>query len=212
MTSYVKPFGRAPMSSVMNTATNRRAPVPVRSSHRQCVRCGKLLSRAAFACRRCGKRQRIRPRTMLLALTGCLLAGMFAVASASALLTPVHVPEAAPAWPKMAAAPVIPRASAEVTAAELWAAYARDAADADRQFRDKSVVVNGIVQSIERDFEGSMVARLSTGDAFETVNAKLATRDDPTLVGVLKGRTVSLLCVGRGALLGSPQLGGCFVR
>jgi len=149
---------------------------------------------------------------MLLALTGCLLAGMFAVASASALLTPVHVPEAAPAWPKMAAAPVIPRASAEVTAAELWAAYARDAADADRQFRDKSVVVNGIVQSIERDFEGSMVARLSTGDAFETVNAKLATRDDPTLVGVLKGRTVSLLCVGRGALLGSPQLGGCFVR
>jgi hypothetical protein len=68
------------------------------------------------------------------------------------------------------------------------------------------------VRSIERDYEGSMVARLSTGDAFETVNAKLATRNDPTMVGVTKGRPVSLLCVGRGALLGAPQLGGCFVR
>ena len=74
------------------------------------------------------------------------------------------------------------------------------------------MVVTGVVRSVERDYEGSMVARLSTGDAFETVNAKLATRNDPTMVGVSKGRPVSLLCVGRGALLGAPQLGGCFVR
>ena len=149
---------------------------------------------------------------MLLVLSGCLLAGMFAVASASALLTPPPVQDAAPAWPKMAAAPAIPKASAEVTASELWAAYARDPAQADLQFRDRSVVVTGVVRSIERDYEGSMVARLSTGDAFETVNAKLATRNDPTMVGVTKGRPVSLLCVGRGALMGAPQLGGCFVR
>ena len=106
----------------------------------------------------------------------------------------------------------MPKASAQVTASELWAAYARNAAEADHLYRDRSVVVNGIVRSVERDLEGSMVARLSTGDAFETVNAKLATRDDPTMVGVIKGRPVSLLCVGRGALMGAPQLGGCFVR
>ena len=57
-----------------------------------------------------------------------------------------------------------------------------------------------------------MVARLSTGDAFETVNAKLATRTTRPMVGVIKGRPVSLFCVGRGALMGAPQLGGCFVR
>ena len=102
----------------------------------------------------------------------------------------------------MAAAPAIPKASAEVTASELWAAYARDPAQANLQFRDRAVVVTGVVRSVERDYEGSMVARLSTGDAFETVNAKLATRNDPTLVGVTKGRPVSLLCVGRGALDG----------
>ena len=149
---------------------------------------------------------------MLLALSGCLIGGMFAVASASALMNAPHTPEAAPAWPKMAAAPTTAKAANEVTAAELWAAYARNAPEADRQFRDRSVIVNGIVNSVDRDYEGSMVARLSTGDAFDTVNAKLATRNDPTLVGVIKGRPVSLLCVGRGALLGAPQLGGCFVR
>jgi len=196
----------------MDTASARRASFPMGTNYKQCVKCGKLVSRAAFACRRCGKRQRIRPRTMMLVLSFCLVAGMFAVATASALLTPPAVPEAAPAWPKTAAAPAVPKASAQVTAAELWASYARDPADANRQFRDKSVVVTGIVRSIERDFEGSMIARLATGDAFETVNAKLATRDDPTMVGVIKGRSVSLLCVGRGVLMGAPQLSGCFVR
>lgn len=149
---------------------------------------------------------------MVLVLSGCLVAGMFAVATASALLTPPPVPEAAPAWPKEAAAPVMPKAASQVTAAELWAAYSRDRADADRQFRDKSVAVTGVVRSIERDFDGTLFARLSTGDAFETVNAKLATRNDPTMAGVVKGRVVSLLCVGRGALLGAPLLSGCFVR
>jgi ribosomal protein L40E len=196
----------------MDTASARRASFPTGTNYKQCMKCGKLVSRAAFACRRCGKRQRIRPRTMMLVLSVVLIAGMFAVATASALLTPPPVQEAAPAWPKTAAAPAVPTASAQVTAAELWASYARDAADANHKFRDKSVVVTGIVRSIERDFEGSMIARLATGDAFETVNAKLATRDDPTMVGVIKGRSVSLLCVGRGVLMGAPQLGGCFVK
>jgi hypothetical protein len=196
----------------MTTATVRRAPYALSGNHKQCMKCGKLVSRAAFVCRRCGKKQRVRPRTVFLVLSGCLVAAMFAVASASALLTAPNPPEVAPAWPKTAAAPPIPKASTEVTAPELWAAYARNAAQADRLYRDRSVVVNGIVRSVERDFEGSMVARLSTGDAFETVNAKLATRDDPTAVGVIKGRSVSLLCVGRGALMGAPLLGGCFVR
>jgi ribosomal protein L40E len=196
----------------MNTASVRRPPYPLSANHKQCMKCGKLVSRSAFVCRRCGKKQRMRPRTMLLVLSGCLVAAMFAVASASALLTAPAPPESAPAWPKTAAAPPIPKASAQVTASELWAAYARNAAGADHLYRDRSVVVSGIVRSIERDYEGSMVARLSTGDAFETVNAKLATRDDPSTLGVIKGRNVSLLCVGRGALLGAPQLGGCFVR
>jgi hypothetical protein len=68
------------------------------------------------------------------------------------------------------------------------------------------------VRSIDRNYEGNMVVRLGTGDAFETVNGTLATRNDPALAGLAKGRAVSLLCVGRGALMGAPVLASCFVR
>jgi ribosomal protein L40E len=71
----------------MDAASARRASIPtMRSNYKQCMKCGKLVSRAAYACRRCGKRQRIRPRTMMLVLSCFVIAGMFAVASASALL------------------------------------------------------------------------------------------------------------------------------
>ena len=99
-----------------------------------------------------------------------------------------------------------------MNATDLWMAYSRDTVGADRVYRDRSLTVTGIVRSIERNYEGEMVVRLGTGDPFDTVNATLATRNDPALGTLTKGRPVSLLCVGRGALMGAPQLGGCFIR
>lgn len=197
------------MSSV---ALSRQAPYPVRVQQRRCGKCGKLVSRAAYACRRCGKSQRIRPRTLLLCLAGGLMVGMFAVASAGALL-----PQAHPSEPAAALAPPAARAAAasralEISATDLGIAYSRDAADADRAYRDRSLMVTGIVRSVDRNYEGDMVVRLGTGDAFDTVNATLATRNDPALGGLAKGRVASLLCVGRGALMGAPLLGACFLR
>jgi hypothetical protein len=198
------------MSSV---ALTRQAPYPVRVQQRRCGKCGKLVSRSAYACRRCGKSQRIRPRTILLSLSAGLMVGMFAVASASALLPQAHPAEAQPT----VAAPVVtaPAAAvrgAGVSATDLWTAYSRDAAGADRAYRDRSLTVTGVVRSIDRNYEGDMVVRLGTGDAFDTVNATLATRNDPALAGLAKGRVASLLCVGRGALMGAPLLSGCFLR
>ena len=72
--------------------------------------------------------------------------------------------------------------------------------------------MTGTVRSVDRNYEGDMVVRLGTGDAFETVNATLATRNNPVLGTLAKGRPVSLLCVGRGTLMGAPLLGSCFVR
>ena len=106
----------------------------------------------------------------------------------------------------------VPGRTPEVTATELWMSYSRDAAAANHVYRDHSVVVTGTVRSIDRNYEGDMVVRLGTGDAFDSVNATLATRNDPVLGTLAKGRPVSLLCVGRGALMGAPLLGGCFVR
>jgi hypothetical protein len=90
--------------------------------------------------------------------------------------------------------------------------YSRDPAAADRLYREHSVVVTGDVRAVERNYEGAMVVRLSAGNGFDTVNATLATRNDPVLGTLAKGGAVSLLCVGRGALMGAPLLGSCFVR
>lgn len=200
----------------MSVALARQVPYPVRVQQRRCSKCGKLVSRSAYACRRCGKTQRIRPRTILLFMAGALMVGMFAVASASALLPQVHPGEPATrvkAPSELHRGPaMLPGRTPEVSATDLWTSYSRDAAGADRLYREHAIAVTGNVRSIERNYEGDMVVRLGTGDAFETVNATFATRNDPVLGTLAKGHAVSLLCVGRGALMGAPLLGSCFVR
>ncbi len=200
----------------MSAALARQAPYPVRVQQRRCGKCGKLVSRAVYACRRCGKSQRLRPRIILLGLAGVLMIAMFGVAGASALLPGSHPMEAlpvpAPARGALTRLPAATSGTPRVTATELWAAYSLDALSADRSYRDRSLVVTGTVRSVDRNYEGDMVVRLGTGDAFDTVNATAAARNDPALAAVAKGRTVSLICVGHGALMGAPLLSGCFVK
>lgn len=202
-----------------SAALDRRAPYEVRAHHKRCGKCGKLVARAAFQCRRCGTRQRIKPRTILLVVSICLVGGMFAVAGASGLMAQPRGPETAPFAAGHAGAAVFDNVPApdaagatSVSAGDLWAAYVRNPGDADRRFRDRSLLVSGSVRSVDRDFDGRAMVRLSTGDPYESVNAKLATRNEATLAGMTKGKSVTLLCVGRGRLIGAPQLTGCFVR
>jgi hypothetical protein len=209
------------MTSVMNTTVARRAPYPIRANHKRCAKCGKVVSRAAFDCRRCGKRQRVRPRTILLILSCCLVAGMFAVAGASVMgmsatrsVEPVALQSAQPgtrAAAHLKLPPPVPADAPVVSAADLWLAYAGNPTAANHRFKDRTLVVNGTVRSIDRDFDGGAVMRLTTGDPLETVNARMASRHDPAHA-VLKGKAVELVCVGRGALIGAPSLGNCFVR
>lgn len=204
----------------MSVALARQPPYPVRVQQRRCGKCGKLVSRAAYACRRCGKSQRIRPKTMLLLASIGLMAAMFTFAILSAFgvsaRSPVESSPVGAPGPSPAATPPAPRVAAgqtpELTAAELWSAYTRDPVAADRQYRQHAVQVTGTVRSIDRNFEGDMVVRLATPDPFDSVNATMATRNDPMLATLVKGRPVSLLCVGHGAMIGAPVLTGCFVK
>jgi len=206
------------MTDPMNSgAVVRRVPYPVRDSHKQCAKCGKLVSRTAYACRRCGKRQRIRPRTILLALSACLLGGMFAVASAGVVLgsrnadAAVAPVTASPmAQDGVLATPATP--AVEVDAVALWLAYNQAPAKADLRFKDRPLRVTGTVRSVERDYEGRIVVRLNTGDAYDTVNARMSFRNDAAATTLGKGRPATLTCIGRGALIGAPLLSDCSVR
>jgi hypothetical protein len=204
----------APITDRMSTAAAaRRVPYPVREDHKQCAKCGKVVARRAYACRRCGKRLRVRPRAVLLVLSVFLLVGMFAFASASVLLSSRSdgaVPIATVATPTRegAGTPV----AIAVEATDLWMAYARSPSAADRSFKDRALLVSGSVHSIARDFEGHTVIRLETGGSFETVNARLGVRNDPAASAFSKGRRVVLACVGSGALIGAPLLSDCSVK
>jgi hypothetical protein len=146
-----------------------------------------------------------------------LVVAMFGAATVSALSAPAHpgelsgsaslAPQGTAEQPDRAST----AAGAKLSAADLWLEYARDPAGADRRFRDRPVVVSGTVRSIERDFDGRLMIRLSTGGGADTVNAKLATRDNPAISLLGKGRALSLGCIGRGALIGAPLLGNCSV-
>jgi len=155
----------------------------------------------------------MRPRTILLVMAGLLMVGMFGVAIVGSGTTtrPVErsVAAAAPAAPL---ARLVKGQTPDLNATDLWAAYTHDRAATDRLYRDRSLLVTGTIRSVDRNFEGDMVVRLATPDPLETVNATLATRTDPAVNALTKGQSVSLLCVGRGGLMGAPLLGSCFVR
>jgi hypothetical protein len=210
----------------MSTALVRRAPYPVSPIQKRCGKCGKLVARSAFQCRRCGKRQRLSRKSLWLILSGCSMVAMFGAAA----LGVSAAPPGAAAAPARGGDSEVPAAFApagaarggvgevgasadrdtpRMTAAELWNEYARDAVAANQRFRGRPIVVSGTVRAIERDFDGRPVVRFSTDDSLDTVNAKLATREDARLRDLSKGRPASLGCVGRGALIGAPLLGDC---
>jgi hypothetical protein len=181
--------------------------------YRKCGKCGKVISARALACRRCGKRQRVNPRTLMLGLACLGMVGMFAVAVIGALMSPSRASELAPgALPSPAAAAASGREPVRVTAAGLIAAYQRDPAGADRQYKEKRVAVTGQVVAVPtRDFQGNVLLRLGAGDVMETVRVTVASRSSSLAVSLSKGQTVSLICTARGALIGAPILGDCLL-
>jgi hypothetical protein len=192
-------------------------PAPPRAarkgSHRRCARCGKVVSSRAIICRRCGKKQRMNPRTTLLFASGIFLLVLFGVATVTQRLPFFKSRDAAASsWtPAVAGMPVAPRAVATaggITAKELWGLYNIDAPTADARFKNKPVTVTGVVSDVRRDIGGGMMLRLVAGESFESVRATVGRDFVPTAVPT-RGQLVSLKCTGRGALIGAPLLDGC---
>jgi hypothetical protein len=191
--------------------SNRAASqISRRSSHRRCARCGKVVLRQALVCKRCGKKQRVNPRSILLGLAGLFVLALFVIATASQRL-PFGLGRArgsTESWsPYVASGHEATRGA--MTAAELWALYNDDASAANARFKNKPVAITGTVTDVRRDFRGNYMLRLATGDALETVRATIVSHDDSGRSIPTRGQIVSLRCMGRGALIGSPMLDGC---
>jgi hypothetical protein len=181
-----------------------------RSGHRRCARCSKVVSRRAIVCRRCGKQQRVNPRTAMLLLSGLFLASLFTVATLGPRLSfgRAHASTAPVDWSPPAPIsrdPSIP----SLSAAELWTVYSGDVTKADARFMNKTFDVTGRVADVRRDYRGEVLLRLTTGEALETVRAGLINHDDSGRSIPVRGQTVALRCRGAGMLIGSPVLEAC---
>jgi hypothetical protein len=184
-----------------------------RGRHRRCARCGKVVSRRAIVCRRCGKKQRVNPRTTMLLLASVFLIALFAVATLGMQSPSFRLSlswlRAKDVSPAVLAPPLAAPSPGMLTAAELWGFYSVDPAKADVRFKDRIIDLTGTVSDVRRDFRGNVMLKLATGEPFDNVRAIVLGHDDGARVLPARGQVVALRCTGRGSVIGAPQLDGC---
>lgn len=96
-----------------------------------------------------------------------------------------------------------------VAAAELFDRYQANEVAADELFKGRAVLVTGTVAGVEKDFTDGIVIRLATSNQFMPVDAAVVSSQKAAAARTSRGDEVTLRCVGRGMIMGRPQLDGC---
>lgn len=109
-------------------------------------------------------------------------------------------------------APVKPAFDKEVDAVTLWKAYDANEVAADNAYKGKKLKVTGKVQSIDKDFMGTVVLRLQSPNEFMATAASIEEEDAGKAATLRKGQQVAVICEGAGLLVGSPQLNECRIQ
>ena len=101
----------------------------------------------------------------------------------------------------------------EVTADQMYEAYHANEVAADERFKDKAVLVTGLVDSIDKDVMDNMVVQLRAGgSALLGVRATIDPTEKAKVAALSKGSTHGFLCKGSGMIMGSPGLRACLVK
>lgn len=96
------------------------------------------------------------------------------------------------------------------TADELQRAYEKNEVAADKQFKDRNLLVGGRVDSINRSIGENYYMKLTGGtNMFMSPHASMADGFSDWLAQVNKGEQVELACEGEGMLMGSAMLNEC---
>lgn len=178
----------------------------------KCAECGTEISDKAAACVKCGAPLKPRPSSsspinqsvsggqgliVLIVVAGAIwyIAGSGDSASSAADPHVVNAPAAAPAKPPI-----------RISATDLKAAYDKNEVAADIQYKGRTLIVNGVIASIDKDFMDSPVVNLASDNEFMHVMAKFDKSDAARLAQLHKGDQITLTCVGNGRIVGSPVL------
>lgn len=96
-----------------------------------------------------------------------------------------------------------------VTAMQLFSTYHANEVAADDRFKNKSVVISGLVASINKDVLDNGYLVLRDGDPLEGVHAQLTDETMKYSGRLSRGDEITLTCTGAGMVLGSPILKSC---
>lgn len=109
---------------------------------------------------------------------------------------------------------VVEEAPIQVKASELLSAYKNNEIAANQQFKDKTLLVTAIVESIDAGLMDEPYLVLKAGDQFEfnKPQAHLAKSDANKAATLSKGQQVVLRCIGNSEIAGTPMLKDCVIQ
>jgi putative nucleic acid binding protein/TonB-like protein len=100
--------------------------------------------------------------------------------------------------------------SIDVTPYRLYADYHRNEVSADSMYKGRTLKLNGIVESINKDALNEMYLVLEDGNEFSGVDAKLQSSEAAKAGQLSRGEEVTLVCKGGTMIVGTPMLDDCF--
>ncbi len=99
----------------------------------------------------------------------------------------------------------------QVSARELFRAYAANEAAAQEQYGNRILDVTGTVDSVNLDLTNEPVVRLETDNQFMSAMVNLIDSEKPKAAGLSKGQTIMVRCAGVNEIIGSPALQDCAI-
>lgn len=95
------------------------------------------------------------------------------------------------------------------TSKALMEMYDENEVAADDKIGGRKVEVKGVVQSIDKDFTGSVVVLLQSGNEFMPARFGMEENEKAKAASLRKGQTVSIICEKMMFLIGSPSGSRC---
>ena len=173
----------------------------------KCNNCQRDFSPDFACCPNCGKK-----RGMSFAKKAAI--GVAVVTAMLAVVSSRGTPQRQRPWVEAAATteatPDPSQPTVWISATDLYRQYDENEVAADEQFKGRTLSVTGSVESIGKDFTDSIVIEL-VGGRFRTVRASMNASEKNAAAHLVKGQKLSVLCKGRGKLVGSPVLKNCTI-
>lgn len=173
-----------------------------------CIECKKEISTGAKTCPHCGKKN---PTTSAAqSLVGAVIVIVFMLYCIGKVGDTASGPSATSTASNTSAPGLAARTPiATVSAMEMWQQYDANEVSADNYYKGRVFRVTGTVQSIDKDFMDNIVLHLRSPNEFMSTSATVDQEGASQAAQLSKGERVSLTCLVKGRIIGSPVLDDC---